>query len=54
MLGDIIVAIDGRTVEDADALRDELERRKVGDSVRLRLLRDSGPVEVVVTLEALN
>ncbi|MGI6655549.1 MAG: S1C family serine protease [Desulfobulbus sp.] len=54
VLGDIIVAIDGHTVEDADALRDELERRKVGDSVRLRLLRDSGPVEVVVTLEALN
>ena len=52
ILGDVIQAVNGRSVADYDSLRDELERYKVGDSVALSLLRDEGRVDVTVTLEA--
>ncbi|MBM9512095.1 S1C family serine protease [Desulfogranum marinum] len=52
ILGDVIQAVNGRSVADYDSLRDELERYKVGDSVALSLLRDEGRIEVAVTLEA--
>ena len=52
ILGDVIQAVNGRSVADYDSLRDELERYEVGDSVALSLLRDEGAVEVTITLEA--
>lgn len=54
VLGDIIVAVNGKKIKDYDNLRDELERHEVGESIALILLRDSAEVEVRVTLEALE
>jgi S1-C subfamily serine protease len=54
VLGDIIVAVNGKKIKDYDNLRDELERHEVGESIALTLLRDSAEVEVRVTLEALE
>jgi S1-C subfamily serine protease len=54
VLGDVIVAVNGKEVKDYDSLRDELERHEVGESVTLSLMRDTSTVEVGVTLEAMN
>jgi S1-C subfamily serine protease len=54
VLGDIILAVNGKTVKDYDNLRDELDRYEVGETVTLTLMRDSGQVEVRVQLEAMN
>jgi len=54
VLGDIILAVNGKPVQDYDALRDELERYEVGQNVTLSLMRDSTVVEVNVPLEAVN
>jgi S1-C subfamily serine protease len=54
VLGDVIVAVNGKEVKDYDSLRDELERHEVGESVTLSLMRDASTVEVGVTLEAMN
>ena len=40
VLGDIILAVNGRKVTDYDSLRDEVERYQVGETVALTLLRD--------------
>ncbi|NOQ47368.1 MAG: trypsin-like serine protease, partial [Desulfobulbaceae bacterium] len=49
VLGDIILAVNGKKVEDYNSLRDELERNQVGESVTLTLLRDGGKVDLSVT-----
>ena len=54
VLGDIIVAVDGREIEDADGLRDALEQHKVGDRVTVRVLRGRQQVDVAVQLEAVS
>jgi S1-C subfamily serine protease len=54
VLGDVIVAVNGKEVKDYDSLRDELERHEVGESVTLSLMRDTATVEVGVALEAMN
>ena len=54
VLGDIILAVNGKAVKDYDTLRDELERHEVGQSVALTLMRDAATVEVQVVLEAMN
>ncbi len=54
VLGDIIVAVNGKKVRDSDTLRDELERFEVGKNVVLSLLRDAATVDVQVTLEAMQ
>lgn len=54
VLGDIILAFNGKPIKDYDGLRDALERHEVGESVTLTLLRDSSSVEVQVPLEAMN
>jgi S1-C subfamily serine protease len=51
LLGDIIVAVDGRQVGDYDQLRREMERYQVGDAVTLIVIRDEQPLEVKVELE---
>jgi S1-C subfamily serine protease len=53
ILGDLIVAVNGRPVADWNQLRDELETHQAGEAVTLRLLRDERQVEVTVTLEAI-
>ena len=54
VLGDIILAVNGRKVTDYDSLRDEIERYEVGASVLLTLLRDEATAEVRVQLEAMQ
>ena len=54
VLGDIILAVNGRKVTDYDSLRDEVERYEVGATVALTLLRDDATAEVNVRLEALQ
>ena len=53
-LGDIITAIDGKKVESSNDLFLLFERYKVGDVVRISLLRDGKPVERRVALEAVK
>jgi S1-C subfamily serine protease len=54
LLGDVILAVNGKEVKDYDSLRDELERHEVGESVILTLMRDSSTIEVGVALEAMQ
>ena len=54
VLGDVILAVNGKAVKDNDSLRDELERHEVGESVALTLMRDTSTIEVRVALEAMN
>jgi len=49
--GDVIVAVDGREVEDAGQLRNELARAEVGAELRLTLLRQGRRLEVRVPVE---
>lgn len=48
--GDVILAIDGQPVRRLADVRMALSRRKIGDKVRIRLLRGSGSEEVTVRL----
>ena len=50
--GDILVAIDGESVEDVADLLGTLDKRDVGDLVKLRLLRGDTEVEVSLALQA--
>lgn len=50
--GDVIVAIEGVYVQDARDLRDQLLRYRVGDTVRLTILRDRGEQTISVALGA--
>jgi len=51
-LGDLILAIDGQTVESADDLLSAQEKYNVGDTVTVTLARDGQRREVKVTLAA--
>ena len=51
-LGDLILAIDGQTVDSADDLLSAQENCKIGDTVTLLLLCDGQRREVKVTLAA--
>ncbi len=53
ILGDIILAINGTSVDNYNMLRDELERYRVGESVTLTLRRGDRRLDVPITLEAL-
>ena len=50
--GDIITAIDGQPVRSVQDLGRYLDSRRVGDQVRLTVLRDGQTIEVAVTLGA--
>jgi S1-C subfamily serine protease len=54
VVGDIILAVNGKAVGDYDALRDELERHEIGENVTLTLRRGDATVDVTVPLEAMN
>lgn len=50
--GDVIVAIDGAHVQDARDLLDRMGQLRIGQTVRLTLLRDRGEQDVTVRLGA--
>nr|WP_320011929.1 trypsin-like peptidase domain-containing protein [uncultured Desulfobulbus sp.] len=54
VLGDIILAVNGKAVKDYDSLRDAIERYDVGQQVTLTLMRDAAEVDLQVELEAMN
>ncbi len=54
ILGDVILAVNGRRVSGYDSLRDELERYRVGEKVVLQVLREGQEAEVEVILEAMQ
>ncbi len=49
--GDIIQAVDGKTIQSADGLFALLERRKAGDEITLKLFRDKKTRDVKIKLE---
>ena len=49
--GDVVVTIDGVDVRTLGGLLGEVERRSVGDTVELQIVRDGVPIEVSVQLE---
>jgi S1-C subfamily serine protease len=51
-LGDIITAIDGQSVESGDDITKILDRKSVGDTVQLEIVRDSRKVTIAVRLTA--
>jgi S1-C subfamily serine protease len=54
VLGDVIVGIDGRDIENRLDLFDALQDRKVGDTVDVTVLRDGGKIDLPVTLQAIE
>lgn len=54
VLGDSILAVNGKPVSGYNELRDALEQYQVGETVSLTLLRDGEHHEVTVTLEAME
>lgn len=53
-LGDIIIAVAGKPVATLDDLMDIMEDHKVGDHVKVEVLRGNKREQVVVTLQAVN
>jgi S1-C subfamily serine protease len=53
-LGDIVVAIDGKSVETIDDMMDVMEARKVGDQVTLDIIRANKRQQLSLTLQAVN
>jgi S1-C subfamily serine protease len=53
-LGDIIVAVDGKTIETIDDLMDVMEQHKVGDTVTVDYIRANRRQQVRVALQAVN
>jgi S1-C subfamily serine protease len=49
--GDFILSVDGTPVPDKDTLMDTLEQKQVGDTVKLRVVRDGQERDVPVTLQ---
>ncbi len=54
VLGDIIVGIDGKTVEDQNDLFKLLDDKEVGDQVTLRVRRSDKEIDLQVTLAAID
>jgi len=53
-LGDILVAVSGKTVTTIDDLMDAMEQHKIGDHVTVEILRGNRREKVSVTLQAVN
>ena len=53
-LGDILVAVDGKPVETVDDLMDAMEKYKVGDRVKVDVVRNNKRQSVEMTLQAVN
>ena len=50
LLGDILVRVEGESIHDAEDLLNQLTPERVGQQVRLTLLRGGEPVEIAATL----
>lgn len=50
--GDVIIAVDGRNIESALSLVGKIREQKIGDAVKLTLVRDGQRLEISVTLAA--
>lgn len=50
VLGDVIVELEGNPVVDVYEIRSTLAASKIGDSLKLKVLRAGSPVEAAVTL----
>lgn len=53
VLGDLIIAVDDMEVKRSEDLFRAMGRHEVGDTVKLTVIRDKAPVQVVVELQAL-
>ena len=53
-LGDVLVAVESKSVETMDDLMDEMEKYKVGDRVKVGIMRNNKRQTVDVTLQAVN
>jgi S1-C subfamily serine protease len=53
-LGDIVVAVDGKPVETVDDFMDVMEKYKVGDRVKVDVVRNNSRQSVDVTLQAVK
>jgi len=54
ILGDVIVGVDDKPVRSREDLFDALDAHAIGDTVRLRVRRDEGEVDVQATLQAVS
>ncbi len=52
--GDVITELDGKPVTDAGQLQMTVGQKRPGDTIHLQVVRDSKPMSVAVTLEALG
>ncbi len=50
-LGDVIVAVDGKEIDNGKDLSNEIQQHKVGDTVTVAILRDGKRQDVQVTLQ---
>jgi S1-C subfamily serine protease len=53
LLGDIIVAVDGKEVGDSDDLYRALDQKAVGQTAKVTVLRDGKKRELTVRLQAI-
>ncbi|HEX6068042.1 MAG TPA: PDZ domain-containing protein [Nitrososphaera sp.] len=49
--GDVIIAIDGRSIDDDVDARTILDQKRVGDNVRFTVIRGSNTLDINVTVE---
>jgi S1-C subfamily serine protease len=49
-MGDVIVAVEGKAVKKSNDLFNDLDKRKVGDTITLTIMRDGEKIEVKTTL----
>src|SRR6266853_2059220 len=52
--GEVITELDGKPVADAGQLQMTVGQRRPGDTIHLQVVRDSKPMSIAVTLEALG
>ena len=53
-LGDVIVAIDGERIETSNELFNAMEKRAVGETVKVTVLRGETRLSMPVTLQAVR
>ena len=49
-VGDVIIEFNGKKIIDMDVLISELKETQVGDKVKVRIIRDSEPMEIKVVI----
>ncbi|HLJ68353.1 MAG TPA: trypsin-like peptidase domain-containing protein [Chloroflexota bacterium] len=50
MVGDILIALDGRHVDSTDAIQSVLDPDRVGTSITARIIRGGSPAELAITV----